>query len=277
MNSQVYSDVVFSVSLPPPKDKQRETIYAHSFILEARAPELFALIPSKKKLEVSNILPRYLMEMLTFLYTGNVDLNQFNLVEMIEFLAGIEQFKDKNLDRLKWSLQYKTRQATTLENAHLGLKTSNMLKLESLKKFFLWFACDNYESFVNNSQAAKDLGIELFQEVVAINQPFKSGTFKKEELPPQPQDTFTEDMKRLYTTMKNPDIAFKLVDPNFLGIAGTVLRAHKAVLAAASPELAELVQKTPVTTKKGEEATIILKVLQKQKKRRFIIQTSKKK
>ena len=114
-------------------------------------------------------------------------------------------------------------------------------------------------NFLNAKDGAKDLGIELFQEVVTAGGPYKSGELKRTELGPEPANTYTEDMKKLYTNMKNPDMAFKLVDPNFLGIAGTVLKAHKAIVASGSPELLDLILKTPPPLPKGDDPTIALK------------------
>lgn len=267
VNQQTFADVIFQVSLPPPKDKQREPVYAHSWLLEVRTPDFFAPLAftAKKKknmmeIEINGILPHYMIDMLAYVYTCNVNVDSYTLQELMEFLHGLEQFEDKTLDCLKWILQNKLYKTITLENAHTALKKASDLKSASLKNYCLCFACENYDPFVKNTAGVKEIGIDLFQEVVAANEPFKKGEIKKGSLPPQPPDQFVEQMKKLYNGMKNPDVSFKLVDPNFLGISGNVLRAHKAILCSASPELTELAVRSPTTSKKGEEPTIVVKV-----------------
>ena len=144
VNSPTFADVVFYV--PSQKDKSKESIYGHAWLLEFRSSEFYAPLAftAKKKkhmteIDITGITPHYFIELLTYIYTSHIDIEHYSLNELMDFYSGIQQFEDKTIERLKWLIQTKIRTSTNMENIHALLKKSTDLKLTVMKNFFFVF------------------------------------------------------------------------------------------------------------------------------------------
>jgi len=122
------------------------------------------------------------------------------------------------------------------------LKLSEDLKLEYIKEYAMRFSVDpqNFETLLGNKDNIKQLGINLFQEIVQLNEIKKSQGLKPMQTKTSPPETLIGDLRKLYGDPKDTDVNFKIVEANALGISGSVFRCHKIMVASRSPTLAHL-------------------------------------
>jgi hypothetical protein len=99
---------------------------------------------------------------------------------------------------------------------------------------FYYIIPDHWTPFITNKEGVKILGMNLFQEVIDFHQKHMDGKLKPLVIPPKPINTILQDFKKIYEDMENADLTVRVGDQ--------FIECHKAVLAARSGALAELVK-----------------------------------
>jgi len=246
-----YSDTVFIIGQPPQK------ILGHSFIVESRCPSILKNSRKKKNsfevdVNSSISLPRF-QDILNFIYIGSIDFSKMKDEEIISLLSACNKYE--GLERLEYLCQDYLKKSFDTKNIHSLLKATNAANLKSLKEAALYYAVLHYKDFVANKAAVRDLDVHLFQEVVSL---------QASELKPlpevmEPSDKFIEDFKSIYDSTKQADITFHIPEPNAMGITGSIIRAHKAILVGRAPGLQSLVNQIPVDFK--SQSVVVVKGL----------------
>jgi len=104
-----------------------------------------------------------------------------------------------DLERLHWLCENYLRTNLALENIFTVLKGAHELKQSSVKEFCFHYILKHYNDFIGNKDGVKDLGIELFQEVVEHYQQSLTGNVKTLNISPEPQNTIVADYKKKFT------------------------------------------------------------------------------
>jgi len=239
-----FADVLFLVGQKESPGK----VLAHACVIEARCPSLLQNSRKKKNINEidvqSSINMNTFQEVLNYIYTGSAELSKLKEEEIILLLAACTKYE--GLDRLRFLCQSHLRKTLDIKNVHLLLKATEDHDMKTFKEVVLHFAVSNYVEFLANKQGVKDIGINLFQEVVTLHhQGLKPLPEEKE-----PNDSFVHDFKALYESSKQSDISFQVTEPNALGIANTLARGHKAIVVGRAPGLIGLVNQNPSDSSK---------------------------
>jgi hypothetical protein len=142
-----------------------------------------------------------------------------------------------------------------MTNLYQVFKESDQLQLKFIKDYCIHYAIDHYFEFVNNKEAVKELGIELFQETASAYLEHQAGRLKPVQSLVEPADTFLVDFKSLLDSGKNYDIEFQLVDSKLMGFPqGMLFKGHKAIIAVRSQPLADLCASPTTQAQKGLNA-----------------------
>lgn len=88
---------------------------------------------------------------------------------------------------------------------------------------------DSFIEFLKNKEAILQIGTEVFYEVVVAYQQKLSGQLKPFIQVSSQPDTYINDLKNLYNSLKFTDIDFQITEANILGLSGTVFKAHKFI------------------------------------------------
>jgi len=246
VNNQTFADVQFVFG--------KKILYAHSFVLQLRCPKLLELkgTPIKKK---KGLIMRemdkdkrdsILLDMLGYLYADDIDFSKINVPDILQINAYAMEFE---CARLQWKCENHIREMLNTDNVYDVLIEANKVNQSRIKDFCFHFIVNHYDSFIANKTKTSMLGIELFQDAIAVNQQKELGTLKQLDLKPCPPSTLISDFKRLYETMKDSIEAtiFRV------GINGAVqyVTAHRALLAGQTMQLQNLCL-SPLT--KGSKA-----------------------
>mmetsp|Transcript_9268 Transcript_9268/g.25985 ORF Transcript_9268/g.25985 Transcript_9268/m.25985 type:complete len:359 (-) Transcript_9268:516-1592(-) len=132
-----------------------------------------------------------------------------------------------NLKSLRYKLECWVRDHLTMENVHAALKQAHELELGDLKSLTFAFAFKSLKEFVANKAATNDLGIDLFQEVVALQ---TESDVQFYTVPDAPADDVVRDYKNLYISIQSDPKA----GDAYVNIRGETIRFHKAILEAHS-------------------------------------------
>jgi len=252
INNPLYSDVTFTVGQPPQK------VAGHACVIEIRCPSLLKNSKKKKnahEVDVEHSISFHtFLELLSYLYTGKFDFSKSKEHDVILLLSASSKYE--GLERLEYLCSKHLTQEMNTKNMHKLLKATDELQLK-YKEDVLHFAVKNYQDFLAEKTANKDLGIGLFQDVVTLYQEFQTGSLKPLPVPVEPKDTFVEDFKALYDSVKLSDISFKLAEANAMGISGSQLRGHKAIVVGRAPGLASVVNQQPTEVSKGLYAVVV--------------------
>jgi len=179
------------------------------------------------------------LRILEYVYSGSVhSFGKLKNEEVISLLAA--SIKYEGLERLSFLCKQHLTKELNNENIFRILKAVDDLQMKEFKNVLLHFALKNYNEFVGNKEAIKNLGINLFHEVVAL----KNEGLKPLEEEKEPKEKFMEDCKSLYDSVKQSDITFVMSEPNAMGNSGTVLRAHKAIVIGRAPGLQTIVNQS---------------------------------
>jgi hypothetical protein len=233
VNEKVYSDIGFVVD--------SKTIRAHKAIVQARCPNMFKKavkkVSSKKNLtiyeidEKSKITEDALNRVLVYLYSGQVDFASLQLIQCVHLIhAGCVY----ELERLVQMCERYLQEHFTLDNIYDLLKESHELGVERAKRLCLYYALDHHDQFVAGPRA-KELGIELFQEVAikhASPETKQEVINNREPRPVTEKDTIIDDFKALYESGDNTDVVFQ--------IEGKQIKCIRALLANRSSALESL-------------------------------------
>jgi hypothetical protein len=110
------------------------------------------------------------------------------------------------------------------------------------------YAVAHWNKFILDIEFIRRLGIDLFQvhsrfissnlqQCVLTYQSFLRGELSPLPIHSPPMNTFLIDLKNLYNQMKGNDIAFKLMERNYLGVSGSLFRGHRCMVGGRSNEL----------------------------------------
>eukprot|EP01114_Cavostelium_apophysatum_P000198 TRINITY_DN1019_c0_g1_i1.p1 TRINITY_DN1019_c0_g1~~TRINITY_DN1019_c0_g1_i1.p1 ORF type:complete len:511 (+),score=176.91 TRINITY_DN1019_c0_g1_i1:41-1573(+) len=231
VNNPAFADVHLMVG--------KKTIYAHSYILQLRAPKLIEVkgvaIKKKKGIIVREMnkdtRENILLEVLGYVYSDEIDLSKTSVPDVLQINAYAMEYE---IIRLQWLCETHLRELLNRENVYEVLIEANKANQQRVKDFCFHFIVNNYDSFIANKAKTSLLGIELFQDAIAVNQQKETGTLKPLDLKPCPPSTLVADLRRMHETMKDSIEAtiFRVGT-----LAPTYVTAHKALLAARTPQL----------------------------------------
>jgi len=249
INDANFHDLIITV------DKQQ--ILAHTYVVQLRCPILLnpkdpKKKPKKKKnittIEVTSIPHKTLLDVFQFVYNGKIDLSNVSVAQAIQIYVAAAELE---LERLKWLCEQYIRKVISLENAFSLLKAARQFAQKLIEDICFYFLIERFTEVSSNKEGAKELGFELFQEIVdKYNQKAKGIEVKVPSLGPQPSNTLINDFKQICKEMQGADITFRF--------GNTYIPCHKGILAARSTELASLCSATPVSrSKEGPEHVLV--------------------
>lgn len=255
VNNSTYADVHFTVG--------KHKYVAHYSVIQIRCPGLLSPVGSKgqpKKNKTTyetdipaSISPATFAELLHWVYSGSLQFDKLKETDVLQLAAASLQFE--GLGRLQWMCENHIVKAVSLSNLYQVFKESDQLQLKYIKDYCIHFAIDHYFDFVNNKDAVKELGIELFQETASAYLEHQAGRLKPVQPLVEPADTFLVDFKTLLDSGKNYDIEFQLADSKLMGFPqGMLFKGHKAVIAVRSQPLADLCAAPTTQAQKGLNA-----------------------
>jgi hypothetical protein len=249
LNNPLHSDVTFMVG--------QRRLNGHQPIINARCLELLtkgSVTKKKNIIEVhvpQDILPETFLDVLRYVYDNKVEIDKMQSLQLIQLLAATVYYE--GLHRLKYICEDKIKKDLTSENVHRILKLVADYKLP-IKDNVIYYCLENYNEFIGNKNAAKELGIDLFQDVVGAYQAKTAGQLKAPKELPMPPDTYVDDFKSMYDGGKWTDINFKLTEANQLGISGQIFKTHKAIIAGRAPGLGYICNQSSVEVSKNLSA-----------------------
>lgn len=225
-------------------------------VLQVRAPKLFSNNEKKKKGGAfirdmkESIQENILIEVLNFLYTDAVDLESLSVSNILALNAVAYEYE---LKRLTWYLETHLKEIINLDSFFKIFKEASLSKQERIVNFCLEFAVKNHADIVGHQTGAKQLGIELFQELVAKTQGPVTPIILDASPPPS---TLIQDFKQIYDKIDELEGDFTLFR---LGKEiKTFVPFHRAFLAVASNELLVLVSQTPQAKTKSAPEHLLL-------------------
>eukprot|EP01118_Nematostelium_gracile_P000562 TRINITY_DN1062_c0_g1_i1.p1 TRINITY_DN1062_c0_g1~~TRINITY_DN1062_c0_g1_i1.p1 ORF type:complete len:388 (-),score=119.95 TRINITY_DN1062_c0_g1_i1:252-1415(-) len=252
INNPTHSDITFYVG------QSQQKVYGHACVIEIRCPSLLKSGKKRKTLwdvDVDQSISYVTwLDVLSFLYTGGIDFTKMKIPHVLNILAAAAKFE--GLGRLVYLAEQHLQKELNTRNMHQVLKIADELQLK-FKEFVLRYAIDKYPEFVGNKEANVELGIHLFQEVVSAQLAHTGGKLAALVPSTEPKDTFIEDFKALYDSVKLSDISFKIAETNAMGISGSQLRGHKAIVVGRAPGLTPIVNQPVVEITKGLSATVV--------------------
>jgi len=247
-----FADVILSLA-----DGQE---HVHSIVLEVRCDKLAKAWQAqrkggrRKKQIVVDLSKDYhmnsptLQKVLRFLYADDLELDKYQPLEVLQLaVAG----RDLGLPRLARLSQLHVKSVLSMENVFGLLKGAADAKEEKILAYCKDFVHRNIQDFIKRKSEVEKLGIELFQELIALS----IGEYVEPppENDPAPPSTLIADFKKLHdSTMKTEVWADAYVQ-----IESKRIPFHKAVLAAHSKAFERLFQPT---TGKEEDLTEALAV-----------------
>ncbi len=216
---------------------------AHRAVLQTRCPALLqegkfiSKIDKKKDRWTATILesalptltPGVLGQLMTYVYSGSMEVARFSLPNLLDMCAVGTALA---LEEVVWVCEHKVRELLSIDTVHLILKGAEDRSLAGVKNFALEYAFGHWNDFIGNTEGAKILGLELFQDVSA-----RYAKGEKSHYPegPQPTNTVIQDYRRLYEEMPSPDLQIE--------VGTEKLACHRAVLAMYSDGLAQRFQR----------------------------------
>jgi len=221
----------------------RDKVYSHRCIISIRCEEILPLpvqdakkkkVKDKGSVTLKDGVPNQaiLVKVLEYLYTGKVNFPKMDPPAILQLRKAGAHFK---LDRLSWLCESYFVETMSMEKIFPILKAAADMKEEVIKDFCLKYALNHYNEFVTNKDGLHILGIDLFQEVVASQA--QQARFDAVSLRAEPPCTLLSDLERLYSLMPYADVKV-MVD-------GESVMCHRAILAAASEKLGNLVKDAP--------------------------------
>lgn len=231
----VFYDMELSLGGPHKKNPPQR---AHRAVLQMRCPTLLAEGKFISKIEKNKhgrwearvletalpcMSPVVLQQLAIYVYSGTMEVTRFSLPTLLDMIATSSAL---GLEEVVWMCEHKVREVLTIESVHSILKGAEDRKLEGVKNFALEYAFGNWNDFIGNTEGAKILGLELFQDVSA-----KYAKGEKVSYPegPQPPNNVIADYRRLYEEMPVPDLQIE--------VGSEKLPCHRAVLAMYSDAL----------------------------------------
>jgi len=224
-----------------------EKVFANAALVACRCEEILALpkeddkkkkTPKKHEAKLKQVPSASIMtRILEYLYTGTLD---FPKVPHVELLQVNIASRALNLMHLNYIIEKWVKEHLALDNAFHLLRASHDMKEATIRSFCIQYALSHYAEFISNKEGIALLGIDLFQEVVALFQSPPPAV----DLPARPPaDTFLEDLKKLYIQMPYTDAT--------ITIDNEIIRCHKGILAAHSDVFAGMFKESEKPEIKG--------------------------
>ncbi|KAL6069468.1 Kelch motif [Balamuthia mandrillaris] len=238
---------------------------AHTSIVTARCPQFHKTIKEqqekrKKKgkapiqLDVRAHDVASVNYLLDFLYCDKVEFPKMSPIDVLHLIIVARAY---GLNRLRWIAEDYLLQIINMKNVVELLKQSSTLGEKTVKCICLDFLLEpeHFAQFVQLKESINTLGLELFQEVVAINATKATTGPQTEDRGSCPPSTLRKDFKKLYETMEYSDSFVKLEAKN--------IPFHKAILAAHSKKLAKAFSEKKKENAKAsdEDMTDVLKLV----------------
>jgi len=254
VNKASYADITFQFV-------NGQKIPAHSCIILSRCPALTqkSHAPVKKIGTLRKVAsreqpgsvfdvrpgisPSTFIELLNFVYSGKVNFEELNNIMVLELMAAAILYE--GLERLEWLCETRTIEKLSMKNIYEVLACADKLKLQYIKEYCLHFAVSHWEKFIKSRESLRKLGVDLFQDAVISYQTYLQGELKPLPGHQQWPNNYINELKNLHNSMKGNDISFKLIEKNFLGVSGSIYRAHRAIVSSRSPELTLLCNQVP--------------------------------
>ena len=111
------------------------------------------------------------MEILKFVYTGNAAFEGMDLGQVVLLVSACTKFQ--GLERLSWLAETHIKNSLSTTNVFAVLKSCEAFHLASLKDYCLKFSVGHFDTMLANKEAAKEIGLELYQEFVSAKQMHK--------------------------------------------------------------------------------------------------------
>jgi len=243
----VFSDIQLGI-IPGSESERNQPgqVHAHSAILSCRnetlAKKIADLRARRKKatkkhkgaltLDLKGSDVASMNHLFNFLYSEKLDLKNMNIIDVLFALMAARQY---NVERMVWLCEDHLLKEMTMENIVSLLKAADVHKEQRVRRFCFNYLLkpENFTAFVCKPESVTELGLELFQEIVASNvgEEFKQPI----ELPTCPAKTLRTDFKTLYSSMEYSDAYVKFPD-------GTI-PFHRAILAAHSRKFLQAFQR----------------------------------
>jgi hypothetical protein len=153
------------------------TVTLHDFVLAQRAPQLSALVESlRKKRRAQVVVPESKMQGVSLaslsllaqhFYGDQLPLNEVSAVTVVDLAVAAKLFQ---LPSVQFHTQLHVRALLSMTNVYDVLLRAVYHKElgAEIKQVALDFAHSNYKLFVSDREKTKELGLELFHEVVAL-------------------------------------------------------------------------------------------------------------
>mmetsp|Transcript_632 Transcript_632/g.1061 ORF Transcript_632/g.1061 Transcript_632/m.1061 type:complete len:516 (-) Transcript_632:39-1586(-) len=236
-----YGDVTFQFD--------KKNLVAHSSILCVRCRVLYQMYekaqPKKKKdrkgvthLTVPQPHADYPITAETFelilryLYADDIQFETLSGRQALDLCIAAHEF---DLPRLIRLCQDHLKKAISLDNVHSLLKVAHDTKQDKVRSMCVLFASKNRKEFIGNKAAVGEIGVELFQDVMAsLMAPDEDDDQEKEP----PARTIVADFKKLYTDV---DVGAFPGDA-VVQLKGHDIPFHKAFFAALSKSLSQSFQ-----------------------------------
>jgi hypothetical protein len=243
----------------------KKMVTAHSSILCVRCRVLYQMYekaqPKKKKdrkgttnLTINQPHPDYPITsdtfelVLRYLYADDIQFETLDGRQTLDLCIAAREF---DLSRLIRLCHDHLRLAISLGNVHSLLKVSHDTKEERVRAFCVAFASKNRKEFIGNKAAVGEIGVELFQDVMAsLMVDDEDDLADKAEVPPR---TIVSDFKKLYTDVDMGAFAGDAI----VNMKGYDIPFHKSFFAALSKSLAQSFQPCAAG---DENVTDIMKV-----------------
>lgn len=218
-------------------------IGAHSYVVSVRCGAMLQKGVKKKRVKKNEIRidvspearisENALIKCLEYVYTGKVNDIKFDTLTPVNCIHLMNAAALYGLTRLLEMSSVFLQSKVTMNNIYELLRIADDLKMKAAKDICLDFALQTPQ-FIANKDGVKLLGIELFQEAVLLFQN------PPERLPPleiNSKETIVIDFAQLFDKREETgDVSFRIHTSN--------IPCHKAILAAASEPLANLIKAT---------------------------------
>jgi len=173
-----------------------------------------------------------LHDLLHYSYTGFSDFQRMSITQILELNEAAVKFE---VERLHWLCENFLKSTVTLDNAHTILKGSHDFHQQSVKLFCMHFAVSHYTPFIAHKDGMKELGMDLFQEIVEFYQSSLTSPLLPLPIIPEPPSTVIADYKSIYE-----NILPNLTGDGIFKIEKEFIHCHRAILAARSKQLLDL-------------------------------------
>ena len=193
------------------------------------------------------ITPETFNYVLQYLYADNL---QFETIDARAALDLCNAARALEIPRLIRLCHDHIQSSISLDNIHGLLKVAHDTNEERVKFFCIRFASQNRKEFIGNKEAVAQIGVDLFQDVMAALLAWED---EEEKTEPVPASTLVNDFKKLYT-----DVDVQAIEGDSkISFKGSEIQFHKSFFACHSKSLNASFQ--PVVV--GEEnVTDVLKL-----------------